>query len=110
MVYDMMDCIFNDIGDIKASHNTADQNIDVTFGVDDVKIPLHDGAAKWWQDHGYDYAAELKLLLSAPILLILSALFVFCRDVPVMAERIPGHQEPGVGRHLCECRWRPEMN
>ena len=54
MVYDMMDCIFNDIGSIKASHNTADQNIDVTFGVDDVKIPLHDGAAKWWQDHGYD--------------------------------------------------------
>lgn len=54
MVYDMMDCIFNDIGSIKASHNTADQNIDVSFGIDDVKIPLHDGAAKWWQDHGYE--------------------------------------------------------
>ncbi len=54
MVYDMMDCIFNDIATIKASHNTADKNIDVTFGVDDVKIPLHDGAAKWWQDHGYE--------------------------------------------------------
>lgn len=54
MVYDMMDCIFNDIDSIKASHNTADKNIDVSFGVDDVKIPLHDGAAKWWKDHGYD--------------------------------------------------------
>lgn len=54
MVYDMMDCIFNDLPSIKASHNTADQNIDVTFGVDDVKIPLHDGAVKWWKDHGYE--------------------------------------------------------
>ena len=56
MVYDMMDCIFSDegISTIKASHNTADKNIDVTFGVDDVKIPLHDGAAKWWKDHGYE--------------------------------------------------------
>lgn len=54
MVYDMMDCIFDDIGTIKASHNTADKNIDVSFGVDDVRIPLHDGAAKWWQDHGYE--------------------------------------------------------
>ena len=56
MVYDMMDCIFSDAGmsTIKASHNTADKNIDITFGVDDVKIPLHDGAAKWWKDHGYE--------------------------------------------------------
>ena len=56
MVYDMLDCIFSDdgIATIKASHNTADKNIDVSFGVDDVKIPLHDGAAKWWQDHGYE--------------------------------------------------------
>lgn len=54
MVYDLLDCIFDDIGAIKASHNTADQNIDVSFGVDDVKIPLHDGAAKWWKDHGYE--------------------------------------------------------
>ena len=56
MVYDIMDCIFADegISTIKASHNTADKNIDITFGVDDVKIPLHDGAAKWWKDHGYE--------------------------------------------------------
>lgn len=56
MVYDMLDVIFADdgISTIKASHNTADKNIDITFGVDDVKIPLHDGAAKWWKDHGYE--------------------------------------------------------
>lgn len=54
MVYDMLDCIFDDVDTIKASHNTADKNIDISFGVDDVKIPLHDGAAKWWQDHGYE--------------------------------------------------------
>ena len=56
MVYDMLDCVFSDdgISTIKASHNTADKNIDVSFGVDDIKIPLHDGAAKWWQDHGYE--------------------------------------------------------
>ncbi|MCI8511559.1 MAG: TAXI family TRAP transporter solute-binding subunit [Lachnospiraceae bacterium] len=56
VVYDMLDCIFADegIATIKASHNTADKNIDLSFGVDDVKIPLHDGAAKWWKDHGYE--------------------------------------------------------
>lgn len=56
MVYDMLDCAFSDAGiaTIKASHNTADKNIDMSFGVDDVKIPLHDGAAKWWQEHGYE--------------------------------------------------------
>lgn len=56
VVYDMLDCIFSDegIATIKASHNTADENIDISFGVTDVLIPLHDGAAKWWQDHGYE--------------------------------------------------------
>lgn len=56
MVYDLLDCIFSEkgISGIKASHNTADKNIDITFGVSDVKIPLHDGAAKWWQEHGYE--------------------------------------------------------
>ena len=56
MVYDILDCVFSDegIATIKASHNTADKNIDVSFGVDDVKIPLHDGAAKWWKEHGYE--------------------------------------------------------
>ena len=54
LVYDMLDCIFNDVAAIKASHNTADKNIDVSFGVNDLKIPLHNGAAKWWKEHGYE--------------------------------------------------------
>ena len=56
VVYDLLDCIFAEegIAAIKASHNTADKNIDITFGVNDLIIPLHDGAAKWWQDHGYE--------------------------------------------------------
>lgn len=56
LVYDWMDCIFSEdgISTIKASHNTADKNIDITFGVDDVKIPLHEGAARWWKEHGYE--------------------------------------------------------
>jgi len=53
VVYDMMECIFADIDTIKASHNAADKNIDITFGVEDLKIPLHDGAAKFWQNQGY---------------------------------------------------------
>ena len=54
MVYDMLDCIFEDIDSIKASHNTADKNIDLSIGVSDIRIPLHDGAARWWKEHGYD--------------------------------------------------------
>ena len=56
LVYDWLDCIFDDAGisTIKASHNTADKNIDISFGVDDVKIPLHEGAARWWKEHGYE--------------------------------------------------------
>ena len=56
LVYDWLDCIFDEAGitTIKASHNTADKNIDISFGVDDVKIPLHEGAAKWWKEHGYE--------------------------------------------------------
>ena len=54
IVYDMLDCIFDDVDSIKSSHNTADKNIDISFGVTDLKIPLHDGAAKWWREHGYE--------------------------------------------------------
>lgn len=54
LVYDMLDCIFANIDTVKASHNTANKNIDITFGVNDVVIPLHDGAAKWWADQGYE--------------------------------------------------------
>ena len=34
-------------------HNAADKNIDITFGVDDVQLPLHPGAEAFWKDNGY---------------------------------------------------------
>ena len=56
MVYDMLDCIFSDdgIATIKASHNTADKNIDVSFGVDDVKILGFMTVLRSGGDHGYE--------------------------------------------------------
>ena len=54
MVYDILDCVFDNVDAIKASHNTANKNIDISFGVTDLKIPLHNGAAKWWKEHGYE--------------------------------------------------------
>ena len=54
MVYDILDCVFENVDAIKASHNTANKNIDISFGVTDLKIPLHDGAARWWKEHGYE--------------------------------------------------------
>lgn len=53
MVYDMLNGIFENIDTIKASHNAADKNIDITFGVDDVQLPLHPGAEAFWKDNGY---------------------------------------------------------
>ena len=53
MVYDMLEGIFANISTIKASHNTADKNIDITFGVDDIQLPLHPGAEEFWRDNGY---------------------------------------------------------
>lgn len=53
MVYDMLTGIFKNISTIKASHNAADKNIDITFGVDDVQLPLHPGAEAFWKDNGY---------------------------------------------------------
>jgi hypothetical protein len=53
MVYDMLTGIFENISTIKASHNAADKNIDITFGVDDVQLPLHPGAEAFWKDNGY---------------------------------------------------------
>ena len=53
MVYDMLEGIFANIDTIKASHNTADKNIDITFGVDDIQLPLHPGAEAFWKDNGY---------------------------------------------------------
>ncbi|WP_022819204.1 TAXI family TRAP transporter solute-binding subunit [Fusobacterium russii] len=53
VVYDMINVIFENIATIKASHNAANKNIDLSFGVEDVKIPLHPGAAKFWQEKGF---------------------------------------------------------
>ncbi len=53
MVYDLLVGIFKNIDTIKASHNAANKNIDITFGVDDIQLPLHDGAAQFWKDNGY---------------------------------------------------------
>ena len=53
MVYDMLEGIFANISTIKASHNAADKNIDITFGVDDIQLPLHPGAVAFWTDNGY---------------------------------------------------------
>ena len=53
MVYDMLEGIFANISTIKASHNAADKNIDIAFGVSDVQLPLHPGAEAFWTDAGY---------------------------------------------------------
>ncbi|MFB2009445.1 TAXI family TRAP transporter solute-binding subunit [Flintibacter sp. P01028] len=53
MVYDMLEGIFANIDTIKNSHNTANENIDITFGVDDIQLPLHPGAEEFWKDNGY---------------------------------------------------------
>ncbi len=54
LVYDITKTIFDNISIIKASHNAANKNIDISFGVEDVKIPLHNGAAKYWKEKGYN--------------------------------------------------------
>ena len=53
MVYDMLVGIFQNIATIKASHNAANKSIDITFGVDDIALPLHPGAEQFWKDNGY---------------------------------------------------------
>ncbi|MDR3258737.1 MAG: TAXI family TRAP transporter solute-binding subunit [Fusobacteriaceae bacterium] len=53
LVYDLTKVIFENIKVVKASHNSADKNIDISFGVDDIKIPLHNGAAKYWKEKGF---------------------------------------------------------
>ena len=53
MVYDMLVGIFQNIDTIKASHNAANKNIDITFGVSDIQLPLHPGAEQFWKDNGY---------------------------------------------------------
>lgn len=53
LVYDMISVIFDKISTIKASHNAANKNIDLSYGVEDIKIPLHPGAAKFWKENGF---------------------------------------------------------
>ena len=53
MVYDLLVGIFENISTIKASHNAANKNIDITFGVGDIQLPLHPGAEQFWKDNGY---------------------------------------------------------
>ena len=53
MVYDILNGVFENISTIKASHNAADKNIDISFGVDDIQLPLHPGAEAFWKDNGY---------------------------------------------------------
>ena len=54
MVYAMLTGIFENIDTIQASHNAANKNIYLEVGVSDIQLPLHDGAAKFWADHGYE--------------------------------------------------------
>ena len=53
LVYDLLTCAFENIATIKASHNTADKNIDLSFGVSDIQLPLHPGAEAFWKDQGF---------------------------------------------------------
>lgn len=53
MVYDILEGVFANIDTIKNSHATAAENIDITFGVDDIQLPLHPGAEAFWKDNGY---------------------------------------------------------
>ena len=53
LVYDMLEGIFANISTVKASHNTADANIDISFGIGDLELPLHPGAEQFWKDKGF---------------------------------------------------------
>ena len=53
MVYDILEGVFKNISTIKASHNAADKNIDISFGISDIQLPLHPGAEQFWKDNGY---------------------------------------------------------
>ena len=54
VVYDMLTGVFENIDTIQASHNAANKNIYLEVGVGDITIPLHDGAAKFWTEKGYN--------------------------------------------------------
>lgn len=52
VVYDLTKGIFENIGDIKASHNTADKHISLENSQIGVSIPFHPGAEKYYKEAG----------------------------------------------------------
>lgn len=52
VVYDITKGIFENIGDIKASHNTANKHISLENSQIGVGIPLHPGAEKYYKEMG----------------------------------------------------------
>jgi hypothetical protein len=52
LVYDLTKGIFENIGDIQASHATAQKNITLENAQIGVDIPFHDGAVKYYQEQG----------------------------------------------------------
>ena len=52
VVYDLTKGIFENIGDIQASHATAEKHISLENALIGVDIPLHDGALKYYQEQG----------------------------------------------------------
>ena len=54
VVYDLTKGIFENIDDIKASHNTADKHISLENSHVGVGIPFHPGAEKYYKEMGID--------------------------------------------------------
>ena len=52
VVYDLTKGIFENIDDIKASHNTADKHISLENSQIGVGIPFHTGAEKYYKEMG----------------------------------------------------------
>jgi len=52
VVYDLTKGIYENIGDIKASHNTADEHISLQNSQIGVNIPFHPGAEKYFREMG----------------------------------------------------------
>ncbi|MGE4470261.1 MAG: TAXI family TRAP transporter solute-binding subunit [Desulfovibrio sp.] len=61
VVRDAMAAIFSEKGlkDMVTAHKAA-QNMSVQSGIDGVSVPLHPGAAKFWEEHGLSIPADLK--------------------------------------------------
>ena len=52
VVYDLTKGIYENIGDIKASHNTAEKHISLENSQIGVNIPFHPGAEKYFREMG----------------------------------------------------------